>query len=104
MGIVFGEGGGYNSGGGFDTPPSDPRLLPAPLARATEFNYANEAPSRTPDGLLYIRVENVGDSNAQFNGITLEPGKHKEYPFVGKGYQSMQYLSAASILRLTFII
>ncbi|WP_025741906.1 hypothetical protein [Aquimarina pacifica] len=39
-----------------------------------------------PLGFLYASVKNVGTTTAIVNGLELEAGEAKDYPFVGKPY------------------
>lgn len=77
---------------------------PGILARVQEFEYSGESIRRTPRGLLYVKVKNVGNAVGHFNGVALEPNREKTYPFVGKGYDTMNYSAGKTTLRLMFII
>jgi hypothetical protein len=83
---------------------ADGSLQPGILAKVVESLYSDGAAQVTPSGVLFIRVENVGSVTAKFNGINLAAGEKREYPFLGKGYDSMSYVTLGSTLHLTFII
>ncbi len=52
------------------------------------------------DGVLYATVKNIGKKTAIVNGVPLEAGAEKKYPFIGKGYQSITYDPEGSRLRI----
>ena len=52
------------------------------------------------EGFLYGSVKNIGGKTAKVNGVSLNPGEAKSYPFVGKGYKTINYEPNGSILRI----
>ncbi len=57
-----------------------------------------------PQGFLYSSLKNVGTTPATVNGVSLAPGEAKGYPFVGKGYQEVDYDPQQSTLRILFVV
>ena len=57
-----------------------------------------------PQGFLFASIKNVGTSTALVNNVPLPPGEAKSYPFVGKGYQAVNYEPQGSTLRILRIL
>ncbi len=72
------------------------------LADITEQDF--NADGEIPQGFLFASIKNVGDQTADVNGVALEPGEAKSYPFVGKGYGAIPYTVNGSILRILHVI
>jgi hypothetical protein len=72
------------------------------LANVTETETTQ--PGSTPQGALFVSVKNIGKFNAQFNGVTIQPGEAKSYSFIGKAYRSMNYDPVQSTLRILYIL
>jgi hypothetical protein len=68
------------------------------LAQASETTV--EGAGELKDGFLAASIKNIGNRQAIVNGVTLEPGEAKGYPFVGKGYRSISYDGQQSTLRI----
>lgn len=71
------------------------------LARINELDTKEKGILK--NGFLYASVKNVGDNPATVNGVVLDPGEAKGYPFVGKGYKEVAYDSKDSTLRILFV-
>ncbi len=56
------------------------------------------------EGFLVASIKNVGLEEATVNGVALEPGEAKGYPFVGKGYKKIAYDPNRSTLRIMQIL
>ncbi|WP_010182447.1 hypothetical protein [Aquimarina agarilytica] len=52
------------------------------------------------DGFLAASIKNIGNDIAMVNGVSLAVGEAKSYPFVGKGYESIDYDPQNSRLRI----
>ncbi|MEO9870359.1 MAG: hypothetical protein ABJQ69_03590 [Ekhidna sp.] len=63
-----------------------------------------EQDGELPAGFLFASIKNTGDAQAVVNGVALEPGEAKAYPFVGKGYQAISYELGESELRILYIV
>lgn len=72
------------------------------LAQVNEIDV--ERPGELPDGFLVASIKNVGTEKATVNGVTLDPGEAKGYPFVGKGYRRIAYDTSGTTLRIMQII
>ena len=72
------------------------------LAEAIELEVKGDG--QTPQGALSVTVKNIGAKTATFNGVTLPTGETKSYPFVGKGYKALPYLTNGSILKILYIL
>lgn len=72
------------------------------LAQITEQDTG--ADGQISQGFLFASIKNVGDQTATVNGVSLEPGEAKSYPFVGKGYQGVSYSVNGSILRILQVV
>ena len=72
------------------------------LAQVTEEE--KNTPGTIPDGFLYASFENIGSSVANVNGTRLQPGKAKDFPFVGKGYEAATYDPQSSTLNVMFVV
>jgi hypothetical protein len=72
------------------------------LAEVTEND--TEQAGELQDGFLVASIKNVGESRATVNGVTLDPGEAKGYPFVGKGYKKITYDPNESTLRIMLIL
>ena len=57
-----------------------------------------------PEGFLFASIKNVGDQIATVAGVALEVGEAKSYPFVGKGYKTIDYEVNGSSLKIMYII
>ncbi len=72
------------------------------------FVNANEEDVTTDgviaQGFLFASVKNVGNQVIQVNGVDLQPGEAKSYPFVGKGYEAIPYTTNGSTIRLMTIV
>ncbi len=68
----------------------------------------NEADVVTPGelqiGFLVASIKNVGTEKAIVNGVNLDPGEAKGYPFVGKGYRKVTYDTKGTTLRIMQIV
>ena len=74
------------------------------LAQTSETEVSDVA-GEIPAGFLYASVYNVGTVDVQVNGVTLEPGQAKDYPFVGKGQEAIPYqVSDQGLLRIMVTI
>ena len=60
--------------------------------------------AEVPAGALFISVKNTGEQPALLNGIPLAPGEVRNYPFLGKPYQSIPYDPQGSELTVLYII
>ena len=56
------------------------------------------------EGFLYASIKNIGSQDAQVNGVVISPGEAKTYPFVGKGYHSVNYQPSGSTLRVLEVL
>ena len=56
------------------------------------------------EGFLYGSVKKKKKKTAQVNGVSLNPGEAKSYPFVGKGYHKINYEPNGSTLRVLEIL
>lgn len=72
------------------------------LAQVNEIDI--ERSGELPDGFLVASIKNVGTEKATVNGVTLDPGEAKGYPFVGKGYKRIAYDTNGTTLRIMQII
>lgn len=71
------------------------------IANVTELDYT--ADDTLPQGFLFASVKNVGTQPIQVNGVDLEAGEAKSYPFVGKGYPQIPFTINGSKLRAMII-
>ncbi len=55
-------------------------------------------------GFLFASVKNVGAASALVGGVSLVAGEAKSYPFVGKGYDAVNYDPETSTLRIMKVI
>lgn len=55
-------------------------------------------------GFLFASIKNIGNFAAMVNGVVLPPGEAKSYPFVGKGYQAIDYTATTTTLRIMTIV
>ncbi len=55
-------------------------------------------------GFLSATITNIGTKKALINGVTLAPGERKVYPFVGKGYHSIDYQTGGTTLQVLRIV
>lgn len=72
------------------------------LAKVNESE--TETPGALTDGVLFATIKNIGKTTALVNGVNLEEGLDKKYPFVGKGYQGISYDPNGSKLRIMQIL
>lgn len=72
------------------------------LATITEIEVTDSG--TVPVGFLYCSVKNIGNTDARVNGHQLTPGQAKDYPFVGKGYQEIEYEPEGTTLTIMYII
>jgi hypothetical protein len=72
------------------------------LAQVNEIDV--EDPGELQEGFLVASIKNVGLEEATVNGVALEPGEAKGYPFVGKGYRKIAYDPNRSTLRIMQIL
>ena len=72
------------------------------LAQVNEINV--EVAGELQEGFLVASIKNVGNERAEVNGVALEPGEAKGYPFVGKGYKKIAYDPSGSTLRVMVIL
>lgn len=72
------------------------------LAQVNEVEL--EGQGELQEGFLGASIKNIGNGRAIVNGVTLEPGEAKGYPFVGKGYKKILYDSRGSTLRIMQIL
>lgn len=72
------------------------------LAQANEIDVS--LPGELSDGFLVASIKNVGTEKATVNGVILDPGEAKGYPFVGKGYKKITYDTSGTTLRIMQII
>ncbi|WP_339625467.1 hypothetical protein [uncultured Winogradskyella sp.] len=72
------------------------------LAQVNEIDV--EAPGELQEGFLVASIKNVGTEKATVNGVTLDPGEAKGYPFVGKGYKKITYDTSGTTLRIMQIL
>lgn len=72
------------------------------LAQANEIEV--EEAGVLQAGFLVASIKNVGTEQATVNGVALESGEAKGYPFVGKGYQEITYDPKGSTLRIMQIL
>lgn len=72
------------------------------LAETVEqvFNEVGEIPL----GFLFASVKNTGTSAVMVNGIPLEAGDAKSYPFVGKPHNVKSFDPMDSTLHIMYII
>tara|TARA_R110002049_G_scaffold113040_3_gene263071 strand:+ start:185 stop:412 length:228 start_codon:yes stop_codon:yes gene_type:complete len=68
------------------------------LAEITEIDV--DKAGELQEGFLVASIKNVGLEEATVNGVALEPGEAKGYPFVGKGYRKIAYDPNSSTLRI----
>ena len=74
------------------------------LASITEQEYS-ETTSELPAGFLFASIKNVGELGVSVNGVALNPGEAKSYPFVGKGYHAVPYsVPTGGTLRILVIV
>lgn len=71
------------------------------LAKITEAEFTTKG--SIPIGFLYASIKNVGTREAKVGGVKLASGEAKGYPFVGKGYQSVDFEPESSTLRVLYI-
>ena len=72
------------------------------LAKINEQDFTEAGTLQT--GFLMGSVKNVGATEALVNGVVLESGEAKGYPFVGKGYESISFDPMDSTLRVLEIL
>lgn len=72
------------------------------LAQVNEIDV--EDPGELQEGFLVASIKNVGLEEATVNGVALESGEAKGYPFVGKGYRKITYDPKKSTLRIMQIL
>lgn len=72
------------------------------LAEITEQDY--NVDDELPSGFLYASLKNVGNQVVTVNGVALEPGEAKDYPFVGKGYQAVPFQVNGSTIRVLHVV
>jgi len=72
------------------------------LAQTTEKEHTQDG--KIPEGFLFASIKNTGDSPALVNRVNLQPGEAKAYPFVGKGYQELDFSPNDSTLLVLYII
>jgi hypothetical protein len=72
------------------------------LAKITEQEFT--APAEIPLGFLYASIKNVGDTAVMVNGVNLNPGEAKGYPFVGKPYNAIPFDTQDSRLRVLYVL
>lgn len=73
-------------------------------AFATPYESLHQAAGQVPAGALFISVKNTGRRRAQVNGIALEPGEVRNYPFLGKPYQPIPFDPAGGELTVLYIL
>ena len=75
------------------------------LLAQTSETEVTDVSGEIPHGFLYASVYNIGSVDVQVNGVVLEPGQAKDYPFVGKGQEAIPYLvSDQGLLRIMVTI
>ena len=52
------------------------------------------------EGFLSASIKNTGNQEAIVNGVSLAIGEAKSYPFVGKGYEKVDYDPKGTRLRI----
>jgi hypothetical protein len=72
------------------------------LAQVNEVDVT--VPGELQEGFLVASIKNVGEDKATVNGVTLDPGEAKGYPFVGKGYKKITYDTSDTTLRIMQIL
>lgn len=72
------------------------------FVKASEQDYT--VAGALQEGFLVGSIKNVGTSEALVNGVPLAVGEAKGYPFVGKGYEAINFDPQGSILRVLEII
>ena len=73
-------------------------LLASPIE--TEHNVDGSF----PQGFLFGSIKNVGNQTALVNGVDFPPGESKAYPFVGKGYEEIPFVTNGTVLRVMIIV
>lgn len=68
------------------------------LAKSTEQDFTQVGSLAT--GFLIGSIKNIGTTEALVNGVSLAPGEAKGYPFVGKGYEAIEFDPLQSTLRV----
>ncbi|WP_346881298.1 hypothetical protein [uncultured Algibacter sp.] len=68
------------------------------LAKSTEQDFTQAG--TLPTGFLAGSIKNIGTTEAIVNGVPLGPGEAKGYPFVGKGYEAIDFDPVQSTLRV----
>ncbi|WP_010520466.1 hypothetical protein [Aquimarina agarivorans] len=68
------------------------------LAKSKEQDYTG--PGKLQTGFLMGSIKNIGTTEAIVNGVPLSPGEAKGYPFVGKGYEAIDFDPNQSTLRV----
>ena len=72
------------------------------LAQVTE---AEETTSGSlPAGFLYASFKNTGSGIVSVNSVRLQPGEAKDFPFVGKGYEPINYDPLSSKLTVMYVV
>ncbi len=72
------------------------------LAQSVEQETA--ADGQIAAGFLFASVKNTGNALAIVGGVPLAAGEAKSYPFVGKGYQGINYVTNGTTLRIMKIL
>ena len=72
------------------------------FATATEEEVS--AAGQVPGGALFVSVKNIGEQVGSVNGVPLDPGEAKSYPFIGKPYMNFHYDPQGSRLRILYVI
>lgn len=71
------------------------------FAQTTETEHTQDG--SLPEGFLFASFKNIGNSPAQVNNVTLQPGEAKAYPFVGKGYKEIDFSPNGSTLLVLYV-
>lgn len=72
------------------------------LAHTIEQDF--NADGEIPEGFLFASIKNTGAQITTVNGVPLEPGQAKSYPFIGKGQQAVPYQVNGSTLRILYTL
>ncbi len=72
------------------------------LAKINEQDYTEAGNLQI--GFLVGSIKNIGATEAIVNGVPLASGEAKGYPFVGKGYEAVNFDPQDSTLRVLEII
>ncbi len=73
-----------------------------PLVTPNELEI--QKPMELPVGFLFASIKNIGLSAATVNNTILASGEAKSYPFVGKGYETLEIDPEDSTLLVMYIL